>query len=234
MEVVSMSMPAAALVGTSSVARPPPLPGSHRHACSSSSSPSSPHPSCSLPSSSSASLCCFPLTSSLPSRRLRRLTRPTRPAHSTTTTASQSVNELPAALQKIVRGFQMVPDPMQRYKQLLFYATKLKPLPAEDHNDGNKVTGCVSQVWVVPRLEDGKVYFSADSDSQLTKGLAALLVEGLSGASPEEVLRITPDFITDLGLKQSLTPSRNNGFLNMLKLMQKKTLELSMQVGASS
>lgn len=70
----------------------------------------------------------------------------------------------------------------RRYKQLLFYATKLDPLPAEDHVNDNKVQGCVSQVWVKPTLkEDGKVYWQADSDSQLTKGLAALLVKGLSG-----------------------------------------------------
>ena len=59
------------------------------------------------------------------------------------------------------------------------------------------------------------------------QGLAALLVEGLSGCLPEEVVRLTPDFIEQLGLKQSLTPSRNNGFLNMLRLMQKKTLVLA-------
>lgn len=58
----------------------------------------------------------------------------------------------------------------QRYKQLLFYATKLEPLPAEDHTSENKVQGCVSQVWVVPRLgEDGTITWRADSDSQLTK-----------------------------------------------------------------
>jgi len=137
------------------------------------------------------------------------------------------MEELPGSLRRIVGAFQMVPDPMQRYKQLLFFASKLKPLPEEAHVEENRVKGCVSQVWVLPELqEDGKVYFQADSDSQLTKGLAALLVEGLSGSTPQEIMDVTPDFIEMLGLKQSLTPSRNNGFLNMLKMMQKKTLEL--------
>ena len=61
------------------------------------------------------------------------------------------------------------------------------------------------------------------------QGLAALLVQGLSGCTPEEVVRIQPDFIELLGLQQSLTPSRNNGFLNMFKLMQKRALDLYMQ-----
>lgn len=139
----------------------------------------------------------------------------------------QEVEELPTNLAKIVKGFQAVPDPRARYQQLLYYASKLKPLSKEFQTPENKVTGCVSQVWVRPTMaEGGTVHFEADSDSQLTKGLAALLVEGLSGAQPEQILAVTPDFIQLLGLKQSLTPSRNNGFLNMLKLMQKKTLEL--------
>ncbi|KAG2426286.1 hypothetical protein HXX76_013043 [Chlamydomonas incerta] len=140
---------------------------------------------------------------------------------------AQKVSDLPASLKKIVGAFQMVPDPMARYKQLLFYATKLAPLPAEDHVPANKVEGCVSQVWVVPEMrDDGLIYWRADSDSQLTKGLAALLVTGLSGCTPAEILTVQPDFIEMLGLKQSLTPSRNNGFLNMFRLMQRKTLEL--------
>ena len=121
-----------------------------------------------------------------------------------------------------------------RYKQLLFYATKLAPLPVEDHTPSNKVEGCVSQVWVKPELkEDGKVYWSADSDSQLTKGLAALLVLGLSGCTPEEITRLDPSFIELLGLKQSLTPSRNNGFLNMLRLMQKKSATIAAAIASS-
>ncbi|EFJ47442.1 cysteine desulfuration protein [Volvox carteri f. nagariensis] len=152
------------------------------------------------------------------------------------TCRAQKTSEFPPSLQKIVGAFQMVPDPMARYKQLLFFATKLAPMPAEDHIPENKVEGCVSQVWVVPELRsDGKIYWRADSDSQLTKaspyrakrsGLAALLVTGLSGCTPAEILSVQPTFIEMLGLKQSLTPSRNNGFLNMFRLMQRKTLEL--------
>jgi sulfur transfer protein SufE/stress-induced morphogen len=119
---------------------------------------------------------------------------------------------------------------LQRYKQLLFFATKLDVLPPEEHTSENKVKGCVSQVWVSPQLkDDGKIYWRADSDSQLTKGLAALLVQGLSGCTAEEIVRIQPDFIAMLGLQQSLTPSRNNGFLNMFKLMQGKALEIYLQ-----
>uniref|UniRef100_A0A9I9D5P8 Fe-S metabolism associated domain-containing protein n=1 Tax=Cucumis melo TaxID=3656 RepID=A0A9I9D5P8_CUCME len=73
---------------------------------------------------------------------------------------------------------------------------------------------------------DKNVVYEADSDSVLTKGLAALLVQGLSNRPVDEILRVSPDFVVLLGLQQSLTPSRNNGFLNMLKLMQKKALAL--------
>jgi len=141
-----------------------------------------------------------------------------------------SAPPLPAPLQRIVLAFQAVPDPMARYKQLLFYAAKLPGLPEDLRTPENKVEGCVSQVWVVPELREedgGRVYWRADSDSQLTKGLAALLVTGLSGCTPAEILSVTPEFIEALGLKQSLTPSRNNGFLNMLRKMQRAVLELA-------
>lgn len=109
----------------------------------------------------------------------------------------------------------------------MFYGKNLKPLDPQFKNNSNKVEGCVSQVWVRAYLDSDKnVVYEADSDSVLTKGLAALLVQGLSNRPVEEILRVSPDFVVLLGLQQSLTPSRNNGFLNMLKLMQKKALAL--------
>lgn len=109
----------------------------------------------------------------------------------------------------------------------MFYGKNLTPLDTKFKTTENKVQGCVSQVWVRAYLDsDNNVVFEADSDSVLTKGLAALLVQGLSGQPVREVLRVSPDFVVLLGLQQSLTPSRNNGFLNMLKLMQKKALQV--------
>lgn len=70
--------------------------------------------------------------------------------------ATPKVSELPSSLQKIVGAFQMVPDPMARYKQLLFYASKLPPMPSEDHIPANKVEGCTSQVWVKPQVRGGR------------------------------------------------------------------------------
>ncbi|KAH9543432.1 hypothetical protein CY35_13G064600 [Sphagnum magellanicum] len=144
---------------------------------------------------------------------------------------TRMAEELPKKMQEIVKMFQAVPDPRAKYEQLLYYAKKLKPLGKEYLTPENKVQGCVSQVWVRPSIgqDDKRFYFEAESDSLLTKGLAALLVEGLSGSTAQEILAVTPDFMQGLGLNQSLTPSRSNGFLNMLKLMQKKTLQLYME-----
>ncbi|CAN0922842.1 SufE-like protein 1, chloroplastic/mitochondrial [Linum grandiflorum] len=149
---------------------------------------------------------------------------------SNSTSSLQPIEELPPKLQEIIKLFQSVQEPKAKYEQLLFYGKNLKPLDAQFKTKENKVQGCVSQVWVRAYLDDERnVLFDADSDSVLTKGLAALLVQGLSGRPVEEIVRVSPDFAVLLGLNQSLTPSRNNGFLNMLKLMQKKAIELYVQ-----
>ncbi|KAI3969539.1 hypothetical protein MKX01_020100 [Papaver californicum] len=147
---------------------------------------------------------------------------------SNSSTSLQPIEELPQNLQDIIKLFQTVEEPKKKYEQLLFYGKKLTPLDTRYKTAENKVKGCVSQVWVRAYLDSNKenVLFEADSDSVLTKGLAALLIQGLSGLPVSQILKVTPDFVTLLGLNQSLTPSRNNGFLNMLRLMQNKALHL--------
>lgn len=130
----------------------------------------------------------------------------------------------PASIEKIVNRFQRVSDPKRRYEQLLWFAKKLDPFPEDQKIEDNKVKGCVSQVFVTAELIDGRLVYHADSDAQITKGLVALLIKGLNGLTPQEIVALSPDFIQETQLDVSLTPSRANGFYNIFKMMQQKAL----------
>jgi cysteine desulfuration protein SufE len=140
---------------------------------------------------------------------------------------TETTQSLPPNLEKIVKRFQRCQDPKRRIEQLIDYAKKLPAFPDADKVDENKVPGCVSQVYVTATLEEGKLHYQADSDSQLTKGLVALLVRGLDGLTPEEVTHLCADFIKDTGLEVNLTPSRANGFYNIFETMKKKAIAAS-------
>ncbi|MEM6255188.1 MAG: SufE family protein [Cyanobacteria bacterium P01_D01_bin.156] len=135
-----------------------------------------------------------------------------------------SVNSTrPPALDKIVKRFQRIQDPRRRYEQLLWYAKRLEGFPEDAKTTENKVKGCVSQVYIIASTdEDGHINFLGDSDAQITKGLVALLIEGLKGLPPEQIVHLDPDFIKETQLDVSLTPSRANGFYNIFKMMQQK------------
>jgi len=141
---------------------------------------------------------------------------------------SLTSNTLPANLAKIVERFQRHTDPKKRYEQLLWYAKKLDAMPEKAKIPENKVHGCTSQVYITADLKEGKIWYQGDSDAQLVKGLVALLIQGLNGLTPVEILALTPDFIEATGLQVSLTPSRANGFYNIFNLMKKKALEFQL------
>jgi cysteine desulfuration protein SufE len=145
---------------------------------------------------------------------------------------SSAAKPLPANLERIVERFKRRSNPKQRYEQLLWYAKKLPEMSEEAKTPENKVNGCVSQVYITANLENGKVWYQGDSDAQLVKGLVALLIEGLNGLTPQEIIEVTPNFIEDTGLKVSLTPSRANGFYNIFQTMKKKAL--GFQIGMSA
>ncbi|MBM5824055.1 MAG: SufE family protein [Cyanobacteria bacterium M_surface_10_m2_119] len=131
------------------------------------------------------------------------------------------------ALDRIVERLAGTADPKRRYEYVLWLAKKLEPLPEEFRNDAFKVKGCVSQVYVVGQLVDGHLHWRGDSDAAITKGLLALLIEGMEGLNPEQAAAIDPAFIAATGLQASLTPSRANGFLNILRMMQAQAQALA-------
>lgn len=139
---------------------------------------------------------------------------------------SASSSARPASIDKLVQRFQKASDPKRRYEQLLWLAKKLDAFPEAAKIEENKVKGCVSQVYVIASLEDGKIQYLGDSDAQITKGLVAFLIRGMNGLTPQEVTNLSPDFIKETQLDVSLTPSRANGFYNIFKMMQEKAQAL--------
>ncbi|WP_341886023.1 SufE family protein [Synechococcus sp. UW140] len=132
-----------------------------------------------------------------------------------------------AALDEIVAKLKGSSDPKRRYEYVLWLAKKLPPAPAQLQCESNRVKGCVSQVFVQPQLDEGLLQWQGDADAQITKGLLALLITGLNGLSAAEVVAVDPSFMAETGLQASLTPSRANGFLNILRHMQAQAAALA-------
>ena len=132
-------------------------------------------------------------------------------------------------LDAIVQRLAGSSDPKRRYEYVLWLAKGLAPLPEAFRQEAFKVKGCVSQVYVVAQLSDGRLHWQGDSDAAITKGLLALLIKGLEGLTPEQAAAVDPGFIAQTGLQASLTPSRANGFINIFKMMQAQARALADQ-----
>lgn len=135
--------------------------------------------------------------------------------------------QIPVKLKEMVAAMKNVPNDKLRYQQLLYLASQAAPLSDKYKVPENKVPGCLSTVYIHAEFDaDEKIQFLGDSDSQLTKGLVAFLVKGLSGCSTEDIKFLSPSFLHVAGISQSLTPGRNNGLLNMLQLIKAKVASL--------
>ncbi len=132
-----------------------------------------------------------------------------------------------AELDAIVARLAGTADPKRRYEYVLWLAKGLEPLPDALRQEVFKVKGCVSQVYVIGQLVEGRLHWQGDSDAAITKGLLALLIKGLEGLTPAQATALDPGFIAQTGLQASLTPSRANGFLNILKTMQAQAQALA-------
>jgi cysteine desulfuration protein SufE len=120
-------------------------------------------------------------------------------------------------IEKIKSEFLSFSDWESRYKHLIEMGKSLPAMQDSFKVEANKIKGCQSQVWLMAELKDGSIYFSADSDASIVKGIVALLVFIYSGSSPDEILNTKATFLEDIGLKEHLSMSRANGLTSMLK-----------------
>lgn len=107
-----------------------------------------------------------------------------------------------------------------RYEYMVDIAKKFPPLPDDLKTEANLIKGCQSKVWVVSEFKDGRVHFRADSDSLIIKGIASLLIQVMSGRTPQEILQADLYFIDRVKLGQFLVMNRSNGLALMLKQMK--------------
>ena len=119
----------------------------------------------------------------------------------------------------IVEEFSMFDDWMDRYAMLIEMGKDCPMIDAQYRNDNYLINGCQSRVWLHAKLEDGKIYFSADSDAVITKGIINLLIKVLSGQTPKDIMEADMSFLDEIGLKEHLSPTRSNGLLSMVKQM---------------
>ena len=130
-----------------------------------------------------------------------------------------SERQWPEHLDPVVEEFEDCFDSMERYELLFEYAKKHPtPLPLEEWNESNQVHGCQSRAHVVCSIdESGKFLMRGGADAQIVQGLMCVTAMAVNGMSPENVSEMEPNYADAMGIRNSLTPSRANGFLNMFE-----------------
>lgn len=129
----------------------------------------------------------------------------------------QTINEIQ---DEIIEEFADLDDWMDRYQLLIDMGGETEPLPDSDKVEQNLIDGCQSRVWLVCDEKEGRLYFRAESDALIVKGIVTLLIRVLSGHTPDEILNADLYFIEKIGLREHLSPTRSNGLLAMLKQMR--------------
>jgi cysteine desulfuration protein SufE len=122
---------------------------------------------------------------------------------------------------EIIDDFSLFEDDLEsKLFYLMDLGKKLPEMNAEHKSDEYIVKGCQSKVWLFPVYQDGKLYFEADSNTEITKGLVSLLVKIWSGKNPKEILDTDLYFIEKIGMSRMIGSQRSNGFTSMIKQMK--------------
>ena len=135
---------------------------------------------------------------------------------------------------EIIEEFALFDSWDDKYEYIIDLGKKLPPLVTEHKKDENKVKGCQSTVWLAADYKEGKVYFYADSDAMIVKGLISMLIRVLSGQSPDAIVNTPLDFIREIGMVGHLAQTRSNGLLAMVKQMKNYALAFKLRASVTN
>lgn len=127
--------------------------------------------------------------------------------------------------EEIIENFSLYEEWLDKYEYLIELGKASGPYPEENKTEERLIQGCQSRVWLDYKVEGGRIFFSADSDAIITKGIIALLIGVYSGRTAEEIAKDDFSFINEIGLKENLSPTRANGLASMVSKIKKAALE---------
>lgn len=126
---------------------------------------------------------------------------------------------------EVIDEFSMFDEWLDKYEYLIELGKSLKPYPEDKKTDDRLVKGCQSRVWVDFNLKDGRLYFNADSDAIITKGIISLLIKIYSGRTSQEILSSDFSVVEKIGLKENLSSTRANGLVSMIQKIREIAAE---------
>ena len=131
--------------------------------------------------------------------------------------------------QEIVDEFAAFGDWMDKYEYLIELGKSLPVIDESRKQEDRLIKGCQSRVWLDSRYSDGRLWFTADSDAIITKGISSLLIRVYNGRTPEEILSADNSFIDEIGLRENLSPTRANGLVSMMEQIREDALRYKEQ-----
>ena len=125
------------------------------------------------------------------------------------------------AKQQVIEDFSLYDEWLDKYEYLIELGKNLESFPEESKTEDKLIKGCQSRVWLDCTEKDGKIFFKADSDAIITKGIISLLIGVYSGHTAEEIASDDFSFVNELGLRENLSPTRANGLASMIATIRK-------------
>lgn len=132
---------------------------------------------------------------------------------------------LEEAKKAVIDDFSMYDEWLDKYEYLIDLGKNLDAYPEEEKTEDKLIKGCQSRVWLNSKIENGRLFFQADSDAIITKGIISLLIGVYSGRTPEEIAGDDFSFINEIGLKENLSPTRANGLVSMIETIKALALD---------